>query len=70
MFVSRKALNGRHMTTTFFQQRAERKRCCLEDEEEREEVEMAFTANGIPLAYVTSLKYLWQQLRFINQKPA
>ena len=29
---------------------------------------MAFTANGIPLSYVTSFKYIGQKLQVINYK--
>ena len=32
MFVSHKALSGRHMTAAFFRQGVERKRCCLDEE--------------------------------------
>ena len=70
MFVTHKALNGQHMMTTFCQRRSERKRRRLEEEEARAESDMAFTANGIPLSYVTSFKYIGQQLQVINYKTA
>ena len=58
MSVSHNYLNGRHMKMDFFRQGAERKRRCLEEEEARSEAETMFTADGTPLAQVTSFKYL------------
>ena len=52
MFVSQKSLNGRHT------READRKHRCLAEEEAREGAETAFTADGIPLAHVTSFKYI------------
>ena len=60
MFVSHKALNGRHMTTAFFQWGAGRKWLRLAEEEARAGAETAFTTYGIPLAPITSFKYLGQ----------
>ena len=58
MFVSNKALNGRHLTTAFCRRGAERKRRRLAEEEAQAGAEAAFTAYGIPLAPVTSTRYL------------
>ena len=58
MFVSHKDLNDRHLTTEFFQRGADRKRCCLAVEESRAGADTAITSYGIPLAPVTSFKYL------------
>ena len=58
MLVSHKVLNGQHLTTDFFQQRAERKRRLLVEKESRAGTEAGITAYGIPLAPVTSFKYL------------
>ena len=46
------------MTTVFCQQVADRKRCCPAEEESRAGAETAFRVDGIPLAQVTSFKYL------------
>ena len=62
MFVSHKTLNGRHMTTALCQRGAKRKWLRLAEEEERAGAETAFTSDGIPLAPVTSFKYLGQIL--------
>ena len=58
MFVSHKALNRPHLTTAFFRQGEERKLSHLAEEEAREGAEAAITAYGIPLAPVTSFKYI------------
>ena len=58
IFVSHKALNGRHLTTAFFWQGEERKRRCLVEEESRVGAEVVITAYGVPLSPVTSFKYL------------
>ena len=71
MLVSHKALNGRHMTTAFCKQGAESKRHFLAEEETRVEAEMVFIAYMIPLAQVTSFKYLGQILMVAdNDLPA
>ena len=62
IFVSHKALNGRHLATAFCQRGEERKRCHLAEEEARAGTELAITAYGIPLAPVTPFKYLGRVL--------
>ena len=62
MFVSYKALNSCHKTTDFCQQVAERKQRRLLEEEARSGAETLFTEYGIPLAQVTSFKYLGRVL--------
>ena len=58
MFLSHQSLNGRHVVTAFCRQGAERKGRCLAEYESKERSETAFTEYGIPLAHVTSFKYL------------
>ena len=60
MFVSYKALYGRHITTAFWRWGSERNRRRLEEEEARAGAETEVTEDGIPLAQVTSFKYLGQ----------
>ena len=60
MFVSRKALKSRQMTTASCQRSAERKRRSLMEEEVRAVAETVFTSDEIPLFQVTSFKYLGQ----------
>ena len=62
MFVSHKALNGCHLTNDLFRQGSERKRHRLLEEEAQAVAEMYLTAYGIPLAPVTSFRYLWRVL--------
>ena len=62
MFVSHKSLNGRHTKTVFCRRGEERKRRRLVEEEARAGYETVITAYGIPLALVTSFKYLEQIL--------
>ena len=58
MFLSHKALNGQHLAIAFCRRGEGRKRCRLVEEEVREGKERDITAYGIPLALVTSFKYL------------
>ena len=62
MFVSHMDLNGRHLTTAFCRQVEERKWHRLEEEEARAGEEAAFTAYRVPLAPVTSFRYLGKVL--------
>ena len=62
MFVSHKALNGRHLATAFFRRGEERKQRHLAEEEARSGIELAITAYGIPLTPFTSFKYLGRVL--------
>ena len=52
------SLNGQNLTIYFFQWGEERKRNCLADEEARAGSEAETTAYGIPLAPITSFKYI------------
>ena len=71
MFVSHKALNGRHLATAFFQRGEERKKFCLEEEESCAGTELAITAYEIPLSLVISFKYLGRVLLAVdNNWPA
>ena len=58
MFVSHKALNCRHLTTSFCQRVAEMNQCCIAEEESQTGYEVSITSYGILLAPVTSFKYL------------
>ena len=62
MFVLQKSLNGQELATVFCQRGSERKCCCLAEEEARAGTEMSLTAYGVPLALVTSFKYLGRVL--------
>ena len=62
MFVSHKALNGRHLATLFCRRGEETKRHRLADEEAQAGTERKITAYGTPLAPVTSFKYLGRVL--------
>ena len=62
MFLSCKAFNIQHMAPDFFQWGEERKRRRLVEEEARAGDETALAADEIPLAQVTSFKYLWRIL--------
>ena len=66
MFVSRKALKSRQMTTASCQRSAERKRRSLMEEEVRAVAETVFTSDEIPLFQVTSFKYLGQILMEVD----
>ena len=58
IFVSRKDLNSRHLMTDFCRRGEERKRRRLAEEEARSGKELEITDYGIPLALVTSFRYL------------
>ena len=58
IFVSHKALKGRHLTTDFCRQGAKKKRCRLAEEEAQAGMEAAFTDYRTPIAPVTSFRYL------------
>ena len=52
------SLNGQNLTIAFFQWGEERKQNCLADEKARAGSEEEITAYGIPLAPITSFKYI------------
>ena len=58
MFVSQKALNGRHLAMYFFQRGVEQKWRHLAEEEARAGIEIEITAYGFRLDPVTYFKYL------------
>ena len=58
MCVFHKALNGRHLTMSFLRRGEEIDKIILSEEEAWAMKELAITAYGIPLAPVTSFKYL------------
>ena len=62
MFVSHKALNGQHLTVAFCRRGEELKRCHMAEEEAQGDTETAITSYRIPLAPVTSFKYLGRVL--------
>ena len=58
MFVSHKVLNGRHLMKDFCRRVSGRNRYLLVEYESQTGAEADFTAYGVPLAPVTSFKYL------------
>ena len=66
MFVSQKALKGRHLETAFCCRGEESNWCRLEEEEARSGTERSITAYEIPLALVASFKYLRRSLLAVN----
>ena len=58
MFVSQKALNGRHLSNDFYIWGEERKRHQLEEEEAQEGTETATTSYGMPLSPANLFKLL------------
>ena len=62
MFVFHKALNVLHLLTAFFRRGEESNWRCLAEEEAQAGKERAILAYGIPLAPVTSFKYLGRVL--------
>ena len=67
MFVSHKALNGRHLIAEFFRRGEERKRHRLAEEEAREWSETVITTYGIYLTPVYSFKYLVRALYALDE---
>ena len=62
MFVSHKALNGRHLTTYFYQRGEERNWSRLAEEEAQASTELDITVYGTPLILFTSFKYIGRVL--------
>ena len=54
MFVSHKALNGRHLATTFFCRVDDRNQRLLAEEEAQAVTDFLITSYGIPLVIITS----------------
>ena len=68
IFVSYKALNGRHLATDFYHRGEERRWRRLEEEEARAGTAAVVTTYGIPLAPVASFKYLGRVLLVSDEK--
>ena len=67
MLVSRKFLDGRHVTTDQCEKGEERKICLLAAEDMRESAARAFQDYGRPLEMVTLFKYLGRTMMALDK---